>query len=392
MYQYPEVDWDALHGYRTDAVKKVMREADVDAILVTGPENIRYATDLGLNSICEGMDWNTAIITREGEAYVFIHYVDQVIPDPMPTLPWIREFIPLPSWVSMNTEKEVWTKTVAKKLQKLGVHKVGMGALSFQLYDSLTQALPETRFKSVYMDLSDVRQIKHPEEVKLIRTSCEIASIAGAAGIRATVEGVTAFEVLSAIDQTMRSLGAVYLTHNVCILGGESSLTGGWFPRGKRLKDGSALVFDWGCYEKGGYGSDLCRTAFVGTPPKEVEKGYRVLMEAHLAGEAKAKPGVKVSEIDKVVNDYLRKSGYPTVPYSLGHGVGLRCCEQPVIFRPELMTIDATLQEGMVIALEPETKVESRGETVVLKVEDNYVVTSTGLEKLSTAGYTELWA
>ncbi len=390
MYQYPEIDWDALRTYRTDAVKSVMKDADVDTMLITGPDNIRYATDLGLLLIAEAIDWNTALITREGEAYLFIHYVDQVIKDPMPTLPWIKEFNPLPSWVSMNTEKEFWTKTVSKKLQEIQARKVGVGALSFQLYDSLTQAMPDVQFKSVYMDLSDVRQIKHPEEVKLLRAACEIASIAGAAGIRASVEGVTDFDVLSVMDQTMRSLGAVFLAHNVCIQG-ESQVTGGWFPKGKRLRDGTALVFDWGCYEKGGYGADLCRTAFVGTPPKEIEKGYRVLMEAHLAGEAEAKPGIKVSEVDKAVNDHLSKSGYPTVPYSLGHGVGLRCCEQPVIFRPELMTKDATLREGMVISLEPETKVESRGETVVLKVEDNYLVTSTGLEKLSTTGYTELW-
>ena len=36
------------------------------------------------------------------------------------------------------------------------------------------------------------------------------------------------------------------------------------------------------------------------------------------------------------------------------------------------------LIEGMAIALEPETQVELDGETILLKVEDNYVVESSG--------------
>ena len=45
----------------------------------------------------------------------------------------------------------------------------------------------------------------------------------------------------------------------------------------------------------------------------------------------------------------------------------------------------------MVLAIEPETVVESRGETVIVKVEDMYEVTDTGLRQLTTTGYTAFW-
>ncbi|MEE9199239.1 MAG: M24 family metallopeptidase [Dehalococcoidia bacterium] len=73
--------------------------------------------------------------------------------------------------------------------------------------------------------------------------------------------------------------------------------------------------------------------------------------------------------------------------YSLGHGVGLRCCELPIIYRPEMMATVAQLEESMVVCLEPEKAVESRGETVVVKVEDMFLVTSTGLGMLTTTAY-----
>ena len=390
MYPYPEIDWDALRKFRSEAVKGVMAEADVDALVLTGHDNIRYATDFGVFLICESFDWYAAIITREGEAYLFIPYVDKVIQDPLPDSPWIREYIPTPSWISSITQEEIWVKMLSRKLGDLKAKKVGVDSMPFQFYDGLKAAMSHSRFIDLFMPLALARQVKHPEEVKLIRVSAEIASLGGAAGLRAMQEGAIDFEVLSAIDGTMRAMGAEFITHNVCIKG-ESQLTAGWFPRGTRLWEGATMAFDWGCYVKGGYASDICRTGFVGTPPEEVQKAYRVLMEAHRTTEAVARPGVRVSVLDKTVNDYLRKSGYPTTPYSLGHGVGLRCCELPIIYRPEMMAVDAMLEEGMVICLEPETSVESRGETVVVKVEDMYQVTATGLERLSTTGYTQFW-
>ena len=55
------------------------------------------------------------------------------------------------------------------------------------------------------------------------------------------------------------------------------------------------------------------------------------------------------------------------------------------------MENDAALDKGMVIAIEPETLIESRGQTVIVKVEDMYEVTQTGLQKLTTTGYTAYW-
>ena len=390
MYPFPEIHWTTLRNFRTDKVKEVMGEADLDALVLTGHDNIRYATDVGVFLICEASDWFAAIVTREGEAYLFIPYVDRMVQNPLPDYPWIREYIPTPSWVSSITQQEIWVKMLAKKLQELRASKVGLDTLPFQLYGGLQEMLPETQFTDVYPSLARARQVKHPEEIKLIRASAEIASLGGVAGLKAMQEGAIDFEVLSAVDCTMRAMGAEFITHNACIKG-ESQLTAGWFPRGSRLWGGDSMAIDWGCYAKGGYGSDMCRTGFVGTPSQEVKKAYRVLMEAHQATEAVAKPGVKVSVLDKTVNDYLRKSGYATVPYSLGHGVGLRACELPIIYRPELMATDAVLEEGMVICLEPETWVESKGETAVVKVEDMYQVTATGLERLTTMGYGPYW-
>ena len=99
MYSYPDIDWDGLRKYRTERVAQVMKDANVDALVLMGHDNIRYATDFGVFLICESYDWFAAIVTQEGEAFLYIPYVDRVVDRPMPDLPWIKEFVPTPSWV-----------------------------------------------------------------------------------------------------------------------------------------------------------------------------------------------------------------------------------------------------------------------------------------------------
>ncbi len=125
----------------------------------------------------------------------------------------------------------------------------------------------------------------------------------------------------------------------------------------------------------------------MGEPPAPVQDAYRELLEALRVGEEAARPGVRASEVHEAVNAYLRGRGLAITPYSMGHGVGLRACELPTIHRADRMGRDQALEEGMVISLEPETGVEVDGRFVLLKVEDNYVVESDGLRRLTDAEY-----
>ena len=130
MYTYPEINWNALRKYRTERVKDIMTKANIDALVLTGHDNIRYATDFGTFLICESFDWYAAIVTKEGESYLFIPYVDKVIKNPLPKLPWIREYIPTPSWVSSITQQEIWVEMLTRKLRALKAGRVGVDSSS----------------------------------------------------------------------------------------------------------------------------------------------------------------------------------------------------------------------------------------------------------------------
>jgi Xaa-Pro aminopeptidase len=184
---------------------------------------------------------------------------------------------------------------------------------------------------------------------------------------------------------SLQAAGVEFLSHSLCNLRRGS---GTWFAVGNELREGDSFFFDIGCYGPGGYASDMARTGFVGQPPANVLNVYRQLLAVHRAGEAFARPGVRASSVHETINARLRDQGLPHTPYSVGHGVGLRACELPTIYRADRMGRDQILQEGMVISLEPETGVEVDGRLIILKVEDNYVVEQGGLRRLTDAQYT----
>ncbi|MGE0521305.1 MAG: M24 family metallopeptidase [Candidatus Binatia bacterium] len=383
MYNWPQADWDALRRYRTENVRRVMQEKGVDAVVLTGPDNIRYASDFRAWFIIEAFDWYAAVVTAEGDSFVFVPFLDEDQKDPEPTQPWIRQYVATPSWVSSASQPGVWARLLKKKLEALGVHRVGMEAVPLSIQQALRQDMSRVEFHPVEKELALARQMKHPEEIKLIEASATVASLGCSAALESIIDGRRDNEIVAVACHEMHQQGAETVTHHLCL----HRQAEDWYAHGKHLWEGDTFCLDVGCYGMGGYGSDMCRTAFVGTPPKVVQDAYKALQQAYGEGQAAAKPGIKASQLDALINGVLKKLGYPGTPYSMGHGVGMRACELPIIYRREMMDEDAELKEGMVITLEPETRVEHRGDKAFVKLEDTFAVTATGLRRLTTSGY-----
>jgi Xaa-Pro dipeptidase len=386
MYEWPRVDAGALRGARRLRVADVMDRLAIDHLLLTGHDNIRYATDYRSLLVAEGFDWYAAVVDRSGEATIFVPYVAEDVASPQPDLPWVRKFVAVPSWVPSVTQEAIWLRLLARELSAVGARRVGIDFLTFQFADGLRKELPAVELVSAARALYERRQVKHPEELRLLEAASTVNALAVSAAMSRLVEGMTDFDVLGIALGELQTAGVEFVSHSVCVAR-ETLLAGNWFAKGKRLWEGDAFFFDIGCFGAGGYASDMCRTVFVGEPPAAVRRAYRGLREAYAAGQAMARPGVRVSEIDRTINDALAKQDLATTPYSMGHGVGLRACELPIIYRPPMMTTDAVLEEGMVIALEPETTVFVGDLPIVLKLEDDFAVERGGLRRLTLSGY-----
>ena len=384
MYQWPDVDFAALRGARMERVSELMRERALDHLLLSSFDTIRQTTDFRATLTYDSnYDYYAALVAADGEATLFSCDVGADLDEPMNGLPWITRRVAAPSWQSFWAHPATYSKLLAKELRRVGARRVGIDVLPFDVTDALRAELPEVELVPVLRDLLWARRVKLPDEVRLLEASCEVLSLCASAAIEGFVEGMTDHEVVTLADETAHKHMVEWISHSV-IVAQATPKKAAWLPNGRRIWGGEVFFVDYGVIGRGGYTGDFCRTAFAGEPDPVVADAHRKLLDAKAAGEAFAKPGVKGSEVARVVNDALRAHGLPPTAYAVGHGIGLRMVEVPSVYRAELMDHDDVLEEGMALCLEPSTSVElPSGEVVGMKEEDQYMVTASGLRKLT---------
>jgi Xaa-Pro aminopeptidase len=384
MYQWPAVDFAALRGARMERVSELMRERQLDHLLLSSFDTIRQTTDFRATLTYDSnYDYYAALVAADGQATLFSCDVGEDLDEPMNGLPWITRRVASPSWQSFWAHPATYSKLLAKELRRVGAKRVGIDVLPFDVTDALRAELPDVELVPVLRDLLWVRRVKLPDEVRLLEASCEVLSLCASAAMEGFVEGMTDHEVVTLADETAHKHMVEWISHSV-IVAQATPKKAAWLPHGRRIWGGEVFFVDYGVIGRGGYTGDFCRTAFAGEPDPVVAAAHRKLLDAKAAGEAFAKPGVKGSEVARVVNDALRAHGLPPTSYAVGHGIGLRMVEVPSVYRAELMDHDDVLEEGMALCLEPSTSVElPSGEVVGMKEEDQYMVTATGLRKLT---------
>jgi Xaa-Pro aminopeptidase len=137
------------------------------------------------------------------------------------------------------------------------------------------------------------------------------------------------------------------------------------------VTEGEPVLFEiWVCAD--GYWADHTKNLVVGELTPEYAELEARLMGVYESALDFVRPGASMAELDVLVRAGL---GFePSHP--ICHGVGARAHEPPYPHRAG----GGVFEEGMVLAVEPGIYWDGGGG---LRVEDNFLVTSGGLEKLS---------
>jgi len=142
------------------------------------------------------------------------------------------------------------------------------------------------------------------------------------------------------------------------------------------LEDEPTLFEIWVCAD--GYWCDHTKNLCPGALRTEYAELERQLLDVYERAIDHCRPGASLAELDRLVRDGLAAAGYPGQPsHPVCHGVGARAHEPPYAHQAG----GGTIEEGMVLAIEPGIYWEGGGG---LRVEDNFLITATGAEKLSS--------
>jgi methionyl aminopeptidase len=139
------------------------------------------------------------------------------------------------------------------------------------------------------------------------------------------------------------------------------------------LKNGDVLSIDFGA-KLDGYCGDAAVTVAVGEISEDKRKLIDVTKHLLDIAIARAKPGVKWSQIAAQMQDYAESDGFSVVKDFVGHGIGKKMHEEPRVpnfVSDELLRCDIILAEGMVLAVEPMVNAGTSG---VRTLKDGWVV------------------
>lgn len=137
-------------------------------------------------------------------------------------------------------------------------------------------------------------------------------------------------------------------------------------------------IIDFG-HKYSGYTSDVTTTAACGRLTERQEKMISLVEEAVSAFESILAPGLSTVELTESVTSIFEKNGF-TMPHALGHGIGLDVHESPVL--KSIKETETFLKPGMVLAIEPGIYCPESGG---VRLENDYLITETGFEKLTNS-------
>ena len=296
--------------------------------------------------------------------------------------------------------------------KEAGIKRIGLegDVLPMNVLRQLERIFPQSEFVDISKGIKQVRMIKSPYEIDQLRHSAKILDEVFEFAKKILKPGMTEIEVESNLIELGRRRGHQGMTRmrawnqdmvNASVLSGNSgavpthldvSVIGPGispaFPQGSSynlIEKDIPVQIDFSIAYNG-YITDGARTYVIGTLSQKLMDAYQVVLEIRDEMEKFAKPGVSCSDLYHLSSKIVKKKGLEDyfigtkkdqAPF-VGHGIGLEIDELPILAKGS----SYPLEIGMVFAFEPKLIFPEIG---VLALEDDYVVTEDGVERLTHA-------
>ncbi len=271
---------------------------------------------------------------------------------------------------------------VPERITALGWRQVGFEAqhLTVAVHEALRAALDSrVRLEATSGIVEDLRIIKGPDEIQLLRTAAGISSRAFDRVAGALRPGLRERDVAFLLEQTFRELGADGAAFETIVAGGPRGALPHAQASERVLERGDLIVIDFGA-RAAGYHGDITRTIVLGEPTPEQQRALDAVRDGQAASLAATRPGARTDALDRIARETVTQAVGPQACFGhgLGHGIGLEVHE-----RPRLAATDRTvLEPGMVITNEPGVYIPGWGG---VRLEEMVLVTERGHEILSSA-------
>lgn len=345
-----------------DEVRAKLANVGADALLVTGPANVRYLS--GFTSPEDGvvvLTSDRAVLLTDGR------YTAQA-----------EEEAQLEVEITPDWEERLGGVAGSTRLAVESEH------LSLQRFRRIADRLGNEPLPTEGF-LTPFRLVKTPHEIAKLREAARITDEAFEAMVPTLAPGVQEIEVALELERRMRLGGAGGSGFHIIVASGTRSAMPHGVASPKAIAEGDLVTIDFGAVYDG-YHADMTRAVAVGDIDPELRRLFDAVHEAQTEALAAVRPGRTGREVDAVARELLAEHGLAEAfTHSLGHGTGLEIHEGPRLSTRS----DDVLAAGMSVTVEPGVYLPGFGG---VRIEDLAIVTEDGCEVLSRSpkGYRQV--
>jgi Xaa-Pro aminopeptidase len=262
-----------------------------------------------------------------------------------------------------------------KKINKFSI--CGVDAMSVVLYNQISSCFKDSEFMNGDNLLYDLRIIKSPNEIEVLKKAWEICDIGYKAILDADIVGLTEIQAAAIGEKAARDAGAEHIVFSV-FASGERTNTIIGRPIEKRIVKGDMIMSALALRYEGYIASNEWPFVAGNKPSSKQSEFIYHLVKAEDIGIQSIKKGLKAAEVVKKISKYFKDNDlgkhdlYPPI-----HGNGLSEAESPY---PDEDS-DYEFISGMGINFDVSLfGVPNIGSN---RVEEGFIVSNTGLISLS---------
>ena len=369
---------------RTERAQSLMRDLEVDAILLTTEPQVRYFSGfLTQFWLSPTRPW-FLLIPATGKPIAVIPGIG--LAGMKQT--WIDD---IRSWSSPQPKDDgvsLLCQSIRDLPRRFGRVAVPLGIESYL-------RMPASDFQKMHANLSNIEfvdcsesllqlcSVKSEAEIEKVRYVCELTSDSFNSLPEFANIGDSERDIVKQMRIDLLNRGADTTPYIVSASGpgGYGDIIMG--PTDRVLEDGDVLIIDTGTVFDG-YFCDFDRNYAFASASDQAKRAYETVSQSTDAGFAAARPGATTSDIWRAMWSVLEKGGTEGNDIGrMGHGLGAQLTEWPSITSDD----ETTLTAGMVITLEPGMSYDG-GKLMVH--EENILITESGASMLTKRAAEEL--
>ncbi len=354
-------------------IQKALRSTGVEALLLTGPENIFWTTG---RQTAGYFSFQALVVPLSGEPVLLVRQLEMTGAQASTWLTDIR------AWQDGEDPAQALGKLIAALgLRHLAVERNGW-FVSQALAERIAGALATVRVSDGSGLVEGLRAIKSPAELEAIRRAAAYAQTGMVAAIEACRDGASENDVAAAMMAAAISAGSEAMAMEPLVSSGPRSGIPHATWRRRRMDAGDGVFLELAASHDR-YHAALMRSVWIGSPPAKAKAMMDTALRALDAALAAMRPGEPCAAAHNAAQAVIDAAGYTAafrkrIGYSMGAAFAPDWGEGAILSL--FSDVSRPLEPGMVFHL-PAT-LRSYGAFTV-GASETVIVTNTGVEPLS---------